>query len=403
MNLIQLAVGFVPKRKEASFSLHFYCIGVLLLFFYSFTQIDLSLTITKVAFLQPIQQAFQYIGYFNRPLSSVLYLGILVILFGGFILLLRDAFRGKIAGRTVWFLIFFTTILLIFSYNSFSYDLFNYIFDAKIITNYHENPYLKKALDYPGDPMLSFMRWTHRVYPYGPTWLVFTVPLSLIGFQFFVVTFFLFKIAIAACFLGTAYFLQKIAGKLHSESAVQTLVFFALNPLVIIESLVSGHNDIVMLFFAILSLWYLIELKYIRSSIAFLFSVGIKFVTGSLLPVYLYIVYKIKKGQTPDWEKVIICMTAIMIIAMLLAAYRTNFQPWYFLYALPFIALAVRKKYFVFPAVIFSFCSLLQYLPYLFLGNYDPPVPAILFNMFLISGIVSVIVGLVLRLKTSRS
>ena len=72
--------------------------------------------------------------------------------------------KKKISKPFVWLIIFVSALLLVFSYNAFSYDIFNYIFDAKIFTHYHQNPYLQKALDYPGDPMLSFMRWTHRVY-----------------------------------------------------------------------------------------------------------------------------------------------------------------------------------------------------------------------------------------------
>ena len=85
---------------------------------------------------------------------------------------LYAVYKKKINKKIIRNLIVITSIGLGFSYVAFSYDLFNYIFDAKIITFYHQNPYFHKALDYPGDPMLSFMRWTHRVYPYGPIWLV---------------------------------------------------------------------------------------------------------------------------------------------------------------------------------------------------------------------------------------
>jgi len=58
------------------------------------------------------------------------------------------------------------------SYPAYSHDLFNYMFDAKIATFYQQNPYLYKALDFPTDPWLRFMHWTHRYYPYGPSFLL---------------------------------------------------------------------------------------------------------------------------------------------------------------------------------------------------------------------------------------
>src|SRR5436190_6431319 len=151
---------------------------IFLLFLYSYTQVDLSLTLSKASLYQTIEKSFQYIGYFQRPLSTALYMGILLLLFLFYGIFLYASAKNKLSKKNIWIIIILSTIILTFAYNAFSYDLFNYIFDAKIVTHYHENPYQHKALDYPFDPMLSFMRWTHRVYPYGPICLVMTIPLS---------------------------------------------------------------------------------------------------------------------------------------------------------------------------------------------------------------------------------
>src|SRR5476651_611256 len=168
------------SRKEKFFFFS-YLIALIGLFLYSYTQIDLSLTFSRITFLRKLVSSFQYIGYFQRPISMYLYLTILVVFHGFYIFLLLQSRKKKLDRGKIWFLIIVSTVVLAFAYNAFSYDIFNYIFDAKIITHYHQNPYIHKALDYPGDPMLSFMQWTHRVYPYGPLWLVLTAPLSFIG------------------------------------------------------------------------------------------------------------------------------------------------------------------------------------------------------------------------------
>ena len=142
-----------------------YLASIVALFFYSFTQVDLSLTLINDSFFQQVEKTFQYIGYFQRPLSTMTYSFVVVFLFISYIFLIRLVREELIKWKTVKRLMIFTACLLVFSYTAFSYDIFNYIFDAKIITHYHENPYIHKALDYPGDPMLSFMHWTHRVYP----------------------------------------------------------------------------------------------------------------------------------------------------------------------------------------------------------------------------------------------
>jgi len=370
-----------------------YLMSVVGLFFYSFTQVDLNLTLSEWSVWQVIQKYFQHIGYFQRPLSSFLFVGIALSLFFFYLMILRRVHEKKIDKQTIWFLTITTTLILTFSYNAFSYDLFNYMFDAKIITYYNQNPYVHKALDFPGDPMLSFMHWTHRLYPYGPTWLGLTVPLS-IGIKFFLPTFFLFKILMSLSFLGTVFFIGKILQKLSSKDELFGVAFFALNPLVIVESLVSAHNDIVMMFFAIWALYLLMSKKYVRSIILFILSIGVKFATAFLVPVFLLIYFFKKRNKRLNWEILFSAIAILMVVPVVLATIRTSFQPWYLLNLLPFVALVSKKSYFFIPSIILSLFSLLQYLPFLYLGNWDMPVPVILLWLTISSIFLSIVISL---------
>lgn len=348
------------------------------LFFYTFTQIDLNLTLSQVSIWQHIQKAFQQIGYFDRPLSTYLYVAIVVALTVFYVLFIKEALRNKLDKKHVFTLVFITTVILSFSYNAFSYDLFNYIFDAKIVTEYNQNPYEHKALDYPSDPMVNFMRWTHRYYPYGPTWLLLTVPLSFIGFQYFLATFFLFKFLMAACFFGSVYFVGKIVKSTTPSYEILSMVLFGLNPLILVESLVSAHNDIVMMFLFLASVHFLLSKQYIRSYIILILSVGVKFATVFLFPIFLGLHYFLVKKKQIDFKKFVFLSALLMITAILVASNRTQYQPWYLLYIIPIFALYPASKLFIVSSVILSFFSLLQYVPFLFTGNWDPPIPTIL-------------------------
>lgn len=376
-----------------------YFLVIIFLFLYSFTQIDLGLTLTRLSIWQEMQKFFQNIGYFKRPLSTEIYITILIFLFSFYFLFMNLARLNKISKRQLWGLILAMTVILTFSYNAFSYDLFNNIFDAKIVTFYHQNPYLHKALDYPGDPMLSFMHWTHRTYPYGPTWLGFSVPLSFLGLNLFLPTFFLFKALASASFLGTAYFIGKILKKASPKDEILGTVFFALNPLVIIESLVSSHNDITMLFFAVWALYLYLNNNYIRSFILLFLSIGVKFATVFLVPVLLADLLLKKLKKDIPFETIVLSTAALMTLAVVIASVRTNFQPWYLLYVLPFASL-IAHKYFVFiPSIILSLSSLLLYAPYLYLGNWNPPVPTQLFWITTAATLASIASILVIRFK----
>lgn len=358
-----------------------YFISLLGLFLYSFTQIDLSLALSRNESLQSIVRSFQEIGYFNRPLSANLFLIIITVLFAFYILFLRLAHTRKLKKSFAWILIGTTAVILTFSYNAFSYDIFNYIFDAKIITHYGDNPYAQKALDYPQDPMLSFMRWTHREYPYGPLWLGFTVPLSFLGFQFFLPTYILFKLFIAASFVGCLYFISKILQKVAPEREVNGLVFFGLNPLIFIESVVSAHIDSVMMFFALWATYYLVQHKRPQAYGLLLVSIGIKFVTAFLLPVFL-LIERLKSRQMKfSWELIFILCVLLMIGGSVAQSMRGTFQPWYLIDVFAFAALVSYRYFIIIPSIIISYAAALNYLPFLFYGNWDKPIPEMLSNL----------------------
>ncbi len=386
---------------KVRFLIFLYILTILGLFLYSYTQVDLSLTLSRVSLWQTIEKTFQHIGYFQRPLSTGLYIVILLLLFSSYAGFLFAAYKKTISRKTVWIVVIVTAVILTFSYNAFSYDLFNYIFDAKIVTHYHLNPYQHKALDFAQDPMLSFMHWVERTYPYGPLWLVITLPFSFMGGQIFLITFYLFKIIASLSYVGTAFFVERIVQKTTPKNSLFSLVLFALSPLVIIEALVSAHNDIVMIFLSTMALYLLINKQYVTSFTSFIASVTVKFATGIWLPLWLVLAWYQKSKRQIPYELLVMTGAVLSVIPVVLATTRTNFQPWYFLYMLPFAAL-LKKPFIFIPYSIFSFFALLQYIPFLYTGNWDPPIP-ILLNQISLVGIVLSIVTLVTLLVANFS
>jgi hypothetical protein len=394
--------------KNFQFSTIGYLVLIIGLFLYSFTQVDLSLTLSQLSIWQDIQKFFQNIGYFQRPLSTFFYIVIVSLLFLFYFFIIRLAKIGGIRGvRGIWIVIIATAAILTFSYNAFSYDLFNYIFDAKIVTFYNQNPYLHKALDFADDPMLTFIHSTHRPYPYGPIWLSLTVPLSYIGFQFFLPTFFLFKSIMALSFIGTAFFIGKILKNTYPKNEMIGVIFFALNPLVIIEALVSGHNDIVMIFLAVWGMYLLLKKRYIFSFLLLVLSIGIKFATIILIPVFIYILIKQLRKQSVNFEKVFIVMFILMTIAVLAIslASGTNknpeIQPWYFLMLIPFAAFMAQKKLVFLLTIFASIAMLASYIPFLLTGEWPMDIVNLKNKLLLGSIALGALVLLLNRFRSS--
>ena len=113
-------------------------------------------------------------------------------------------------------------------------------------------------------------------------------------------------------------------------------------------------------------------------------SIGIKFATGLLVPVFAWVTWQQLRRQKINWPQIWWLSLFLMITAVLAAAYRIkHLMPWYLLYPLPFVALLGKKPLF-WLAGIFSLGLLLTYAPFLYFGHWDPPVPMI--NNYLIFG-----------------
>ena len=343
----------------------FYIVILVSLTIYSYSQIDLNLTLSSNSVYQLFQNQMIQLGYFNRPLSTAIFLIILFLLFTIYYLLLKLVEQKKLSLAGSLWLIIASSIIIFFAYPAFSHDFFNYMFDARIVTKYHANPYLFKALDFPDDLWIRFMHWTHRTYPYGPIWLLLTIPFSFLGFGKFVLTLLNFKLIFLLFHFCNIYLIYKILKKISPKNAIMGMVFYAFNPLIQIESIVSPHNEVVMLTFLLLGIClFFIQQRKTFAILSLLFSAGIKFVTIILLPFFVLC----PKNRLNWFLKLILLM---LIGALFVEIIYREPYPWYFILPIGVGALLVENYIIRIVAVLTSLGVLLRYAPYLYQGNYN--------------------------------
>lgn len=342
-------------------------VAVLLLFIYSYTQIDLNLTLFQNKIYQFVQNKLINIGYFNRPLSSTIFVS-LVIIFSAIYLYLLKAGVDK---KTLKILMAIS-LVLIFAYPAFSHDIFNYIFDARILVYYQDNPYHSHAWDYPGDAWVRFMHWVHRPFPYGPSWLIGSSFFYLLGLGKFSLTLFSFKSLSYLSYFGSGFFIWKINNIINKKIAQKSLIYFLFNPVIIFELLISGHNDGFMMMFVLLSIYLLLINKRLPAIAAFLLSVGVKFTSAIYAPVLLLM--QNIRTRKKAWELLINILIILSLVAVYIIIKRRELQPWYLIWPLSMAALipnSILSKFLSF----FSIGAVLTYLPFLYYGDWNPPVP----------------------------
>jgi len=362
-------------------------IGVVF-FCYSYTQVDLGMTLSQVSVWQNIQTWFQRIGYFERPLSTGLFLSILGVLFALYGMTLKCTYEKKLSMREVWMIIAAITITTCLSYPAFSYDFFNYLFTAKTVLVYHKNPYAVVPLQFTGiDPWLAFMHWTHLPSAYTPLWIGITIIPYFFGFGYFLPLMWNLKILIGLAYVFTAIGIGRILEREDKNLMTVGVAAFALNPLIIIECLVSPHNDILMMALVIWAIVLYKNKQKLASWILLSLSIAMKLMTIFLIPAFFV-----------GWKRrVSLSLISIGFIAVL---FQRDVLSWYWVWVMPFIALVPDMKPLVVVSAGISMGLLLRYAPFLYLGHWNDPVPMIKLWVTLIPIATSLVIAGLMVLKT---
>ncbi len=332
----------------------------------------------------------------HRPQGALIYAVIIGLLFLVFVALAKKMTPAKTIGRwSVLFTILPAIIPLLFAYNALSSDVFNYLFNAKIVSVYHDNPHVKTALDYQADDWTRFMHNVHTPAPYGYGWTgVSLLPLAL-GMGKFSLSWWSFRLFNVVLLIAVAYCLIYGVRKIYPERDNDAWWLFCLSPLVLIEIIGNIHNDLWMMLPALWSVFLLYPRGHkktlktmVVSALCLIFSLSIKYATLALLPAWLYLILgskieelcsrllKNSKVLIPKvrtlflWvDKYFFDLCAVAMFLPLLTSRAQRFHPWYLSWALIFVPLA-RAKMSVMAFYILSLSAMLRYVPFLWIGEH---------------------------------
>ncbi len=340
-----------------------YGIILFILTIYSYCLVDPSLTLFNTPTWDVMRTYLINIGYFQRSLSSTIYMSLLVAMFIGYWFLVKQYKKVSVLHLSL-----VVGILCVFSYPFLSRDIFNYMFDAKILTFYHQNPYLMRGLDFPNDHWLRFMHWTHRTYPYGPTFLPFTLIPAFLGMGKFIIHFFLYKAMTVIFYFISVYVLQKMNKK--------WAIIFAASPYIIIEGLINAHNDFMAVSLSLVGIYFLYEKRFILGRLFLILSGGIKYITIPLIAL---------SRDNKIYNLFVYGALGLLLVALIT---KMEIQQWYFLVL---FTLLPSYEHFVYRLQVFFAGLLLSYIPFLLYGNWNAETLAMKHQIILIATIINAV------------
>lgn len=337
-------------------------IALLSIFSYGFR--DPNLVLTASPPLQSFMDPLFHMVYYQRPLATVLFFLFIISLFGIYLVFLHTFKEGW---KKLILIIVLGGVILSFSYPALTYDLFNYMTTAKVTFTYHENPYVVMPIEIPNEPYLAFTRAANKVALYGPVWIVLTAIPHFLGNKSIWQTIIMFKLMNLVWYFAFLYLIYR------ATKSIKNVLFFALNPLILIETLVSGHNDIYMMLLACAGL-YLWQQKNLRSKllgvVSLFASMLIKGATVVLLPLLLI--------KNIPWNTLLrYAYVLLAIVFFIVAPLREELYPWYAVWLIGVASLMDMKKngLVISFTIVLSFALELRHLPYMWMGYYEGPGP----------------------------
>lgn len=205
--------------------------------------------------------------------------------------------------KSIMILIAIVSIIFIVVLPFASSDIFYYLGIGRLDGTYHQNPYYTTIKEFVDSTNGDFEQdtvliqgydnvWSNTTVVYGAVWTFICRFIATMSFGNIDIGLLLFKIANVLIHLGNCYLLYKISNK-----KIYTLLY-GLNPFILIEAIAHVHNDIFIIFFVLLSLYFLIKKKNLIVSIVFIaLATSIKYFTILLLPLIIIYHFRDKKPK----------------------------------------------------------------------------------------------------------
>jgi hypothetical protein len=181
-------------------------------------------------------------------------------------------------------------LILFFSFLTppfLSRDISGYLIGGRNFVWFHVNPYSIGLNSVSANAWLAELGeggWLRHPFSYGPIFLIVASFSVLLNFAHLISAVYFYKL-----FVFIAYALSVVVfAKLTKALSLNYYLFvlFALNPAILINGLVDGHNEVFIILLLLLAIYFIIKKNDYRGYLFWIISVFIKYNTVIFLPIF---------------------------------------------------------------------------------------------------------------------
>lgn len=262
----------------------------------------------------------------QKAINTICFVGLMSIMFILYMLVIKHCNKIFENKKNLIIIICVISVLFALIIPYTSTDVYSYIANGWSDSYYHENPYYKSVGQISDEYQVKDQMqnkvancWRYETVVYGPLWTLICRILTSISFGNIDVALAIFKGTNLIVHLINCLLIWKIT---HKKKFV---LIYGLNPAILFESLSNVHNDVFIVLFILLAIYFVTKKKNLLLSVAFVaMATAIKYLGILILP--FIILYYVREKSIP--EKIKYCiwygLEFIVILVGFYAIYLRN-------------------------------------------------------------------------------
>jgi hypothetical protein len=231
---------------------------------------------------------------------------------------------------TLWLILGFGAIFaltMLFVYPFTAIDVYTYIANSLVLVYYHQNLMIVPPSTFSNDPLMRMAGgWIWLPAPYGPLGLLIDATPTFLVVRNLLANVLLLKGLFSCLILLEAFLVYKILSHLLPRVAIAGALFVAWNPFMLIEYSANGHNDIMMMLFALLAIYALVKEKPALALFLITASALVKYATALLIPLFLIYGFVQQPTTKRRWRYLLV--GGLSALALVIVLYAPFWQGW---------------------------------------------------------------------------
>jgi alpha-1,6-mannosyltransferase len=233
------------------------------------------------------------LGYSTDRMNFPQLIALFGLLFLGYIYLTRANLKEGFIKQGILLSVLFR-LSLVFMIPNLSDDYFRFIWDGRLLAH-SINPFVVMPSTFINSPEAAIAGLNYKLFSSMNSQGYYSIYPPVLQFIFFVSakcfssnilgSVILMRVFILSAEIGSIFLLSEILRKMNLPA--KNVLFYALNPLVIIELTGNLHFEALMIFFLLLSFFLLLKEQFTLSAIAFSLAICSKLLPLMLLPLLL--------------------------------------------------------------------------------------------------------------------